>query len=102
MSNRAMMTGMMKKDTATAKMIMGNMMQIMENDFAMCNMMGDMMMSNQHMMSMMQGMKGGKGGMMGGRMIRGEMMMCPIHGGMKMSDEMEGEEEEENGTSHNH
>ncbi len=100
MSNRVMMMGMMKKDTLTTKMMMENMMHMMESDFVMCKMMGDMMMSNQHMMNMMYGMKEEKGRMMGGRMMGGGMMMCPMHGNMKMSDDIEGEMEQD--THHNH
>ena len=94
------MMGMMKLDTVTTKIMMEDMMQMIESDFAMCKMMGDVMMNNQHMMNMMHEMNGEKGGMRGGRMMRGMMMMCPMHGGMRMSDDIEGEKE--HGNQHNH
>ncbi|MEK0371103.1 MAG: hypothetical protein QQN55_08115, partial [Nitrosopumilus sp.] len=75
------------------------------SDFVMCGMMGDVMMSNQHMMNMMREMKGEKGRMMGGRIMRGRMsggrmMMCTMHDGMKISDDIEGEKEHM--MDHNH
>lgn len=37
MDNKEMMMGMMKQDTTMAKMMMGNMMKMMEKDSAMCS-----------------------------------------------------------------
>ena len=86
MSDKKMMMSMMEKDSSMAKIMMGNMMEMMENDPAMCKMIGGIMMNNKHMMDTMHGMNGDNGGMM-----KGSMMMCPMHGKMKMGEGMDSE-----------
>jgi len=77
--NHQMMMDMMKKDTSMCKMMMGNMMDMMEKDSSMCKMMCKQMMNNGHMK-----------GMMGGGMMK-EEMMCPMHGKMNMGEMKKGE-----------
>ncbi|WP_285655771.1 hypothetical protein [Allomuricauda sp. NBRC 101325] len=58
MGNRQAMMNMMMQDSTISNMMMGNMLKMMEQDSTFGNRMTNMMMGNQHMMSMMQ-QKGG-------------------------------------------
>lgn len=80
--DKQMMMSMMKKDPAMSKMMMENMMQMMESDTSTCAMMRQMMMKNEHMKGMMQGMGNKKEGMM-----KEGKMMCPMH--KKMTEKKE-------------
>lgn len=56
---------MMRKDSSVSDMMMGNIMNMMEQDSVFCDRMSNMMMRNDHMMNTRMGMMHQKGMMMG-------------------------------------
>lgn len=71
----------MQRDTVMGKIMMENILHVMENDSTMCNRMYKIMLDNPHM----RGMMGNK--MTMGR--QGNMGICPMHGNRKMGNKIE-------------